>query len=312
MNQVRYFTLKYACVAGMAAALLASLNSNCRAADGDTNDWQLNAIAPVANPIYFEDPRIYSDVRPIYMYHTLPGNFGFAGGKIPFGGDVQVVAVQLRLKITDRLAFIATKDGYISFQPDHVLAHAYGWADIAAGFKYAVIDDREHEFILTPGLTVTVPTGSKDVFQSHGAGYENLFVSSEKGWGDLHLTGNLGFIIPNDFSENTAQMHYSLQLDYAVCRYFIPFIVANGYTILTETDSRQDQSLTAVPLNAEGYDLINFGACNAAGSTQFTLGGGLRSKLTKHIDIGVAYEAGLVSPKGIFDNRITADIDIHW
>jgi hypothetical protein len=296
----------------IALSLLLASAAACRASENESDDWQQKAIAPVANPIYFEDPRIYSDVRPIFMYHTLPNNFGYAGGSVPLGGDVQVYALQLRLKLTDRLALIATKDGYIAFKPDHTLAHQYGWADLAAGLKYAVIDDRDNAFILTPGLTITIPTGSQDVFQSHGAGVWNLFASSEKGWGNLHLTGNLGFLIPNEFAETTSQLHYSLQLDYNVCQYFIPFVVGNGYTILTQTSSQQNQSLTAVPLNAEGYDLINFGACEAAGSTQLTLGGGLRSKLTKNFDIGAAYEVGVVSPKGIFENRVTVDIDFHW
>jgi hypothetical protein len=63
-----------------------------------------------------------------------------------------------------------------------------------------------------------------------------------------------------------------------------------------------------VPLNAEMYDLINFGATDAAGTTQFTVGGGFRTRITKDLDAGVAYEAGVASPKGIFDSRITADI----
>ncbi len=309
MKKIKYSVSKSIWSGCTAVACLAAI-TGARAAENV--DWQEKAIAPVANPIYFEDPRIYSDVRPIFMYHTLPDNFGYSGGSVPLGGDVQVYALQLRLKLTDRLALIASKDGYIAFKPDHTLAHQYGWADLAAGLKYAVIDDRDHEFILTPGLTITVPTGSEDVYQAHGSGVENLFVSSEKGWGNLHLTGNLGFLIPNDFGEQTSQLHYSLQLDYNICQYLIPFVVGNGYTILTETSSQKNQSLSAVPLNAEGYDLINFGACQAAGSTQLTIGGGLRSKLTKHFDIGAAYEAGVVTPKGIFENRVTADIDFHW
>ena len=45
----------------------------------------------------------------------------------------------------------------------------------------------------------------------------------------------------------------------------------------------------------------------ARGSTQVTLGGGFRSRLASCLDFGVAYEAAIVNPSGIFDSRVTAD-----
>jgi len=135
-----------------------------------------------------------------------------------------------------------------------------------------------------------------------------VFASAEKGFDQLHFTANTGFIIPNDFADNTSQLHYSLQADYCVCQYFIPFAVANGYTILSNGNGQSGQSLKAVPLNTEGYDLINFGSADASGTTQLTVGGGARARIVKNVDVGVAYEAGVVHPVGIFESRITADI----
>jgi len=295
-------------IAGPAAMLTAAFVTVAHAADTSQASWLDRTISPVANPIYFEDPNITSEVRPIYMYHFMPNTFHFDGGSVPLGGHVQVIALQLRYALTDRLGLIASKDGYIQFQPKHTLGHAYGWADLAAGLKYAVFKDEENQAIVTPGLTFTIPTGSTDVYQGHGSGEWNIFVSAEKGFDDFHVTANTGFIIPNNFSDNTAQLHYSLQLDYYTCQYFIPFAVMNGYTILSETDGKSDQSLSAVPLNTEGYDLINFGSCAAAGTTQWTLGGGARSRLVNHVDVGVAYEVGVGNSVGIFSSRITADL----
>lgn len=299
-------------IAGLMALSTASLTLAAQAADccsqtASTN-WLVNTISPVANPIYFEDPRVTSEVRPVYMYHWLPDTFDFAGGSVPLGGQVQVMALQLRYALTEKLGLIATKDGYIEFQPDKTLSRAYGWGDLAAGLKYAVYDNQEDQFIVTPGFTITIPTGSTEVFQGHGSGVWNVFVSAEKGFDRLHATANAGFNIPNNFSDQTAQTHYSVQLDYYTCQYFIPFAVMNGYTILTETDKTSDQSLSAVPLNTEGYDLINFGSSQAAGTTQLTVGGGARSRLLSNLDVGFAYEAGVVSPKGIFDTRVTVDM----
>ena len=290
------------------AAVLAVLAATAGAANSTTTSWLDNTISPVANPIYFEDPKVTSEVRPVYMYHWLPSTFDFKGGSVPLGGQVQVTAVQLRYALTDKLGLIATKDGYIEFQPNHTLGHAYGWGDLAAGLKYELLDDQDHQYLLTPGFTLTVPTGSTAVYQGHGSGEWNVFVSAEKGFDQLHFTGNTGFIIPNNFDQNTAQLHYSLQADYYVCQYFIPFAVANGYTILSNGSGQSSQSLKAVPLNTEGYDLINFGSADASGTTQFTVGGGARARIVKNVDVGVAYEAGVVHPVGLFESRLTADI----
>ena len=293
-----------------AAALVLAATTTGAFSAGNVS-WLDNTISPVSNPILFEDPKINSEVHAIYMDHILPDTFNYYGDKgvpVKLGGQVQVFAVQLRYAINDRLALIATKDGYIEFQPDHTLAHHYGFADLAAGLKYAVLNDADEQFILTPGFTVTVPTGSTDVYQGHGDGVENIFVSAEKGFDNFHVTGNAGVNIPNDFDHQTAQLHYSLQLDYYICQWFIPFFAANGYTILSNGKNTASQSLNAVPLNTEGYDLINFGSANASGTTQLTVGGGIRTRFTKSLDAGVAYEAGVIDPVGIFEGRITADV----
>lgn len=292
----------------LAVALAAATSENTFAADHEA-DWKAGLISPVANPIYFEDARITTEMRPIFIQHWLPDTFKFAGGSAPLGGEARVYALQLRYAINDRLAFIATKDGYIEFKPNHTLTEQHGWADLAAGFKYALVDDAQKQLLITPGLTITLPTGDKDVFQGDGSGEWNFFVSAVKGWSDLHLLGNLGFRIPNNSGEQTSELHYSLQLDYRTCDYFIPFIVFNGYTVLSEGD---DKLLGAVPLNTEMYDLANFGSTNAKGTSQLTIGGGFRSKLTDRLDVGVAYEAGIGDSKGIFDKRLTVDMIVSF
>lgn len=293
------------CQSLLLAVAVASTLAVTTARAQSSDDWKASTITPVANPIYFEDPIIDSDVRPIFLEHYLPGVFRYNGGTVPLGGDTQVYALQLRYALTPRLALIAPKDGYIQFRPDHTLPHAYGWADLAAGLKYALIDDTQDQFILTPGFTFEIPWGNKNVFQGRGSGLWNVFASSEKGFGDFHVTGNLGFLIPDDFGQQTAEAHYSLQLDYRINKYFTPFVVGNGYTILTSADHN---NLAGVPLTTELYDLSDLGATGASGRTQVELGAGFRSHLTKNLDLGFAYEFGATEPKGIFDQRLTTDL----
>ena len=64
----------------------------------------------MTNPVFFEDPRMLTEARLIYLNHTLPGALG--------SGDVDAVALQLRARLTERLSLIATKDGFIMYGSD--------------------------------------------------------------------------------------------------------------------------------------------------------------------------------------------------
>lgn len=302
----------------LAAAILAGVSSQFHAfagtaiADGKSDksttaleDWRTDTISPVTNPIFFEDPMIRSEIRGIYAYHEISNDF------LTKGGLVRLYALQVRWAVTDRLAIIATKDGYINFAPTSGLKKADGWANIGAGVKYAVIDDRANQFILTPGVKFEFASGSNHVFQGskNGSGQWDVFVSAEKGFkgkfiDKLHLTGSLGFIIPNDFSKNNAEMTASVQADYFVHRFFIPFVAANSYTVLSNGSN--------LPLNTGGYDLLNFGSSNAAGWTGVVLGAGFRSRLLNNLDVGFAWEHCVTSPQGLFDNRLTVDAILRF
>jgi hypothetical protein len=260
-------------------------------------DWKVNTIAPVTNPIFFEDPVIRSELRPIFAYHTIDKGF------ITGGGHATLYALQLRYALTDRLALIATQDGH--FDIDSPGLNVDGWMDLAAGFKYALIDDAANQFILTPGLTFHIPTGDKEVFQGRGGGEFNPFVSFAKGYGDFHITGNVGLRIPVSSNEQNLVAHYSVMLDYYACRWFIPFFSANFWTNLSDG--------TNVPgLRGNGYDVINFGGGNANGNTQGTLGIGFRSRILDNVDLGFAYEIAAIRPYGLTNNRVTVDMCIRF
>jgi len=255
--------------------------------------WQDRAIAPVANPVFFETPMIQSEIRPLFMFHRLDS--GLLGVPV----DVKLYAVQIRYALTERLALIATKDGYIEVDPKGG-GGTDGWADLAAGLKYALIQSEDHQFVLTPGFTFEVPTGNRDVFQGNGSGELNLFVSAMKGWDNLHATVSVGGRIPMDMNRETASIRYSGMLDYWVCQWFIPFITANAFTTLTDGD--------VLPLSSEGFDLINFGSTGASGHTQASFGAGFRSRLLDNLDLGFAYERGWVSRRDVFKDRFTLDL----
>lgn len=257
-----------------------------------SSDWKADAVSPVTNPIFFEDPHVNSEIRPIFAWHDTLGD------DLGTGGAAQLYAIQARWAVTDRLAIIATKDGYINLDPDVGIADTGGWADLAAGVKYAVIDDREAQFILTPGLTIELPTGNSRVFQGNGDGAWNPFISAGKGFGNLRILANIGGIIPNNGDRGTpaallgSDRLHDLPL-------LIPFVAWNAFTVLSEGEG--------LGVNFEGFDLFNFGSTKASGYTQSVLGVGFRSRIIDHLDFGFAYEFPISQPEGIFGDRFTVD-----
>lgn len=276
----------------LATATLATVGL---AATAVAQDWTAQAIAPVTNPIFFESPLAQSEVRPIFMHHRLDD--GFVGG-----GSINVYALQLRYAVNDRLAILATKDGFIETDTPGI-GNRDGWGDLAAGVKYAIYKNDEKQAVVTPGVTVTIPTGSQEVFQGDGSGVVNAFISATKGWDNLHLTGNLGVQVPFDGDKDNSNLHYSLMLDYYTCNWFIPFVAFNAFTTLSDG--------AGLGINSEGFDLINFGASAASGTTQGAIGFGFRSRLIENLDLGFAYEVGVIDDgDDIFKDRFT--VDLAW
>lgn len=254
---------------GLSACAAVSLISAAHAAPPadagiQAASWKDHTIAPVTNPIFFEDAQIRSEIRPIFVHHTIDNNF--LGG-----GTAQLYAVQVRWAITDRLALIATQDGYFDVNND-ALGNPDGFFDLAAGLKYALIDNPAAEFILTPGLTFHIPSGNRDVFHGRGGGEFNPFISFQKGFGDLHVSGNLGLRIPITNNEQNVMAHYSLMVDYYTCRWFIPFVSANFWTNLSDGNNMPG-------LRGNGYDVLNLGAGDVNGVTQGMVGLGFRSRI---------------------------------
>jgi len=259
--------------------------------------WKVDTISPVTDPILFEDAVIRTEFKPVFGYQNISDDF-FTGG-----GDLQVYGIQLRYAVTDRFALLGVKGGYAVFDPE-LGVDAEGWCDIGVGFKFSLIDDEENQFLLTPGVIFEFASGDEAIANGSGDGVWNLFISSQKGFGKFHLQSNVGLLLPNDGDAKSTILHYHLQADYYLCKWFIPFVVANGYSVVSEGK--------AVPLGSEGYDLINYGSSGSDGVTQATVGAGFRTRFSKNLDFGFSYEKAVVKPEGLLDDRYTVDFVIRF
>ena len=88
-------------------------------------------ISPMTNPVFFEDPRTVTEARTIYLHHRVPAAAA--------GGEIDLIAIQLRAALTERLSIVASKDGYATSSNPLI---DDGWADVAAGLKYNLIAEK--------------------------------------------------------------------------------------------------------------------------------------------------------------------------
>lgn len=276
------------------------------------------ARRPITNPTLFDNALVGTNVHPIIMYQHLPNYVNIAGGgAVPMGGDFQVYALQFEVALNERLSIVATKDGYVDFNPDFTPAGAWseqsGFANLAAGLKYAFILDDVNAFALSGTATFELPTGNHDVFQGEGEGAVNLIVNALKLWGPAQLAGSAGVQIPFTAQMSTTGF-MSAHFSYEVAPWFIPLVEVNWYTVLDEGNGRPNffnQVGGAVPVAAtfEGGDLLNFGSAFGSKNDLVTAAVGFRSRLAENVDLGFAYELPLTDQNdGIMKDRFTLDL----
>jgi hypothetical protein len=254
---------------------------------------------PLGQPLYFESPFNSSELRAIYLKHDFSDQSPLGGG------GVTVYALQARLAITDRLAFIATKDGYSELEIDGLAYEDEGWNDLAAGFKYVMIADKETDFVLTPGIRYMAENGHRGILQG---GVEELspFVSAAKGFDRLHLLANVTLRVPLDGDEGNTVGHWDAHADFDLNpgaeAVVAPLLEVHGVHYLDDG---------ANTLNVGGLDYTNLGSQPAE---DFVCWAGLGGRVEwKKVEFGACYEFALTDPDDdIMDTRITVDLIVRW
>lgn len=258
--------------------------------------------APVGMPIYFETPFNNTELRALYIHHSFPD------GSTLDGGDLNVYALQARVALTERLGFIATKDGWSDLSAG-ALPDEKGWNDIAIGLKYVFIADRDNDFALAGGLRWEWRNGDEDVLQGGDSDELSPFVSVAKGFDRLHFIGAVTYRIPTDGDAGNEILNWSLHVDYEilpdVLPGFAPMLELHGNHYLTNGEGPA--------LGVGGLDYTNLGTSDVKGNDVVWLGVGGRWKLNPHASIGATYEFALTDKDDdIIDDRVTVDFIVTW
>lgn len=250
--------------------------------------------APITSPTTFEDPRANTEIRPIYIYHKISDDF------VNSGGAANIYALQLRYAIDERLALLATKDGYVDLNSDATLEDENGFADVALGAKYAFYKNDADREILTAGLRYEIPLGDEEVFQGQGDGAFNPFISGAIGVGEFNIMLGTGFRLAVDDSDSSfydADLHFDTKIGW-----FHPVLEFNLVHVVNAGDR--------LPIPDEGEDFFNFGANASEGKTLVSAAVGGRLDLAEKICLGLAYQFPLTNGDGsnLLDWRITSDL----
>lgn len=261
-------------------------------------------VPPLTNPILNETPYVTTEARAFYFYNSIPNDF------VTDGGHINLVALQLRLALTERLGFIATKDGYVDAYFDEVLDDEDGFANIALGLKYAWISEPETETLLTTGLRYEIPiqdveTGGIEL-QGDGDGFLNPFITGTRSFGDFGLQASFGANLALRPSEDTSILHYSLHADYEILPGLFPIFEVNGYTAINNGD-RSEGAIGQL----DGLDALNFGSEDR--DTTVVVGGGLRYQFNDHIQIGAGAETPITEDDNtIMEYRVYFDVVLSY
>jgi len=286
---------------------------------GRSGRWD-GFVKPIVTPFLFEDPFITTGVYPYFMFQEFPE------GSIFRGGELYAAAVQARVALTDRLAFIATKDGFVRIEPDEgILADTKGFTDIALGLKYALLQMPEKNLIVSPSLRFDIPVGSSDTFSGNGDGVIIPAVSAAWSWEWLHLTGIFGGRIPFDGGKESSSIFESLQVNVPVTDWLSPFLVVTHMHWTGSGDGRRKVRLrggaevdldTAIAVqgsnNFEGYDLVNLGTKGIDGADMVTMAWGASVRLTDHVWLAAAYERPISDRRDLMRQRMTSSIAFEF
>jgi hypothetical protein len=260
-------------------------------------DWDQRLIDPVTAPYLFESPVIDSQVRPILIRHWFPKDGIFGGGR------VDIAAVQLRLALTERLAFIAVKDGRAEFEP-HAGPDQSGTIDVAGGLKYALLVDPEAGTLVTAGLTYETDAGDADILQGGSHGVWRPFLSGAADGEDYDILWNVGYEHGVSDHETADFIDWHLHCSWETDTPWRPLVEVNGIHYIADGDG--------LPLDVDGLDYTNIGSQDLDNADWITGALGVRYRLTESVDLGLAWERPLTQRDDIFEDRVTADAVIRF
>jgi hypothetical protein len=275
------------------------------------SDHRFDTFAsPVSNPIFFEDPRALTELRPFFIWQkTRNSTPGFAGG------SNYLANLQARVALTDSISLVVNKLGWTwtnASQPGyHDVQTANGFEDVHFGPKFTVYSNVDTLTVLAIGANFELAVGDDRVLNGTGNWSISPYVSFAQNFlksqaGSVNFMTTAGYSQRID-SRRTDFFYGSFHFDYDVGNYhrFYPLVELNWTQYTFNGSARQ--------LGFEGNNLFNFGSDGVAGHADLTLALGARYKFTENFQFGLAGEFSLLGGGRHMDAfRLTADFILRY
>ena len=265
-------------------------------------------ISPVSNPFFSMNPLSLTELRPIFMYQTIPTKNAVLGG-----GNVEFYGLQGSLAINECLSVVIDKLGFITLDPHDKLfpyANATGFGELWLGPKWTFFRMPEKGTAIAAGLDFQIPVGAATVFQNTGTLGLDPYISFAQNiplgaWGGLNLMNTTGVAFGVD-SQRSDYFHSSFHVDYDVqnAHKFYPLLELNWFQYIGNGKNLSQ--------DFEGMDLFNFGATNISGRGTLSIAPGLRYRCNEHLQFGTTIEFMLTSPRDVQDFRWTFDMIFRY
>jgi len=266
-----------------------------------------NFASPTTNLFLFEDPRALTEVKPMYMYQTIPG-----GNNTLQGGNVNYLGGQARVAITERISFVINKFGWISLNPTDQQGGFNGdlsFSELWLGPKWTFWRDEKNNLVAATGLTFEIPSGPQRAFQNTGNLSLTPYVSAAHSFGrSSYGSFDVLSVLNWNISTNNARSNYlnlSAQIDYDILNWhrFYPMVNFNWFIYTKGGQSS---------FNFDGVDLVNFGGQSIGGKSVVTLGPGLRYKWSERVQSGIGLDWAVVGNQFLQDFRMSIDTIIRY
>lgn len=250
------------------------------------------AVRPISAPYFHEDSFVTTDLRAWFVDHDFDSDTSAVLNR----GSATVMALQVRVALTDSLQLVAYKDGYTEFDDAGALDDNSGWNDIGAGLKWAFIQDWENQFHMAAGVGYEFSFGEQDVLQDTDE--LRLWLSANKGFDKLHLGATVNFILSEDDQDgllgNSDMITVHLHADYYLTEWFSPVVEINGY--LAQDDA-------PAPVDFSGVDAGSLPGGENNDTYTIAVGGEIR--LLAGLGLRLAYETELNGNDSLFGDRWT-------
>ena len=258
-------------------------------------------ISPMINFVHFEDPRTVTELRPIFVNHWVPNRIG---NNVPAGGTIQLMAVQFRVALSERLSLIGVKDGYIWDNTGGALDGLLddGWASVTAGLKYNVLRDTQKGRLASVGATYEIPLGSRKALQAVGDGEFHFFATGGQRFlcGKAHWMTAFGWRVPSAGYLQSESLHWSNHFDVKLTDklYLLSEIAWWHWT---------DSAEGGAPLGVAGQDLFNLPVSDVTGNDLVTQNVGMKWKPSRKAEYGLAWDFPLTGNKDVIEGRLQAE-----